>query len=681
MTDKFRAATEFKFTVRHVPGQTIPRRGDTVKGYHSGDLIFTGVAIIVDQVTERSGRVLYKCLAEDLFRNFRRVKIAQSWQNVTLKTIITDVVSEVVDVILHPDQVDGPVLGRVNANYIQADELVRGLTDLSRYVPSVDEQGRFRMAALDEVDAVAELSDANTIHVGDVFYDVDDTEYVNRVFGVGSYRPSDHMTYNFVGDGSARTFELPADLYETPEVIVNGNTESVSDSDPEAAWMFTRFSNILTHSYSGNVLSSTDSVQVKFRSLVPVLAAAEDTSEIANRGVYEKVLHLGDVTQVEAQEAADVELRKFGDQTEHVAFRTYTRGFTTGQVLTVDLTEPAISRTFLIDFVEYQDQDGIHLLGAVKASSAEGDEEWREYFREPSSVRGLSGIEPIFTPIPVFRESFNFSDSLTEEEDTTLRFGNLTSEEMRVFDYDGTGDLDDSIEIDFTPVGGTSPYTFGSFLHPGNGFTTTGFGAVQDSISGNNVTCQMFWDASDFTGTNDLDIRHASFRAFWAQQTVTDSANPPNSVTSQIPCFIEGARKDSGDNTVSASRSLAVSAPSGETSAAWISRFVDRGDSYTWWFARGGGASINGADFNQSLGVNAINSVGGYLYGTDINVFGNHGYFTIQHSFELNRLKVTLTISNTCPEGALLIPHFSVYNSNSRYYTAPSRGLIVRTAA
>lgn len=615
IVDQPRTATKCTLTARYVSGPS-PAQGDEVAVDQDGTRLFTGVVLKAERRDEVHGnRVLIDVLAEDYFRNFRRVRIARTWESETLEDIIDDIVAEVPGVTKHPSQSTGPTLDHARSNHRMADKLVRGLADATERLYYVDEQKRFRMHTLTGVAAPAQLtSGAGSIAIGDISYDVDDSEYVNKVTVVGNLRPLEERTDSFEGDGSTRVFDLSFEPFDTPVIEVNGEEQDVSSTDNDAPWnaapyeieieqrssetvlqgpglwIFDSsgdelFSTSVTDpsgatligtvgvtqprgacfhvdgylyiisnlpdklwrmknprdtstledlgalrsgisvslpeglaSLNGNLyfidsgsgslyeitepenpggtgttekshppssldpiswtgltehsdnLFATDriggrlirisdvdgtpswsavgdfpsglaipvgvasdgahlytvdsgspdelwrflptnpggatkvgdlpsdlsspisiayggvaAIAATYRPFVPVIATAEDSAGQTANGVYERSFHAGNVTPEEAQETADVHLRRYGTLTHHIGFRTRTLGFRTGQSLTVNLATPAVAGTFVIDSVRYFDADGKTILGEVKASDAEGDDDWRELWKDDTS--------------------------------------------------------------------------------------------------------------------------------------------------------------------------------------------------------------------------------------------------------------------------------------------------------
>ena len=482
--DSLRTSTELTFVVVEAVGVAQPMRGNEVKAYHSATQIFTGVIIEVNRIVVADGPNVYECRAEDLSRNFRRVRIAERWEETNLKTILQAIVDETTGVTLHPNQVNGPVLDVVNANHVTADQLIQGLGDLAKSIPQMNVDGEFRMVGLSEVQAPAELSDTAGIHIDDVDHDTNENEYVNIVTVLGSSIASDELVEVFAGDGTTREYSVAADINDRPTVTVNGEEQSVASVDGISAWTWSPGSNTVTQTASEALLTDADTVEIRYITLVPVLAQERNAAEVTSRGKYEKVLRLSSITQLEAIEAAKVYLRKHGDFEQRVTFRTLTSGFATGQELTVNLATPSISGTFVIDLVEYRDFGGQYLVGTITATNLEGEEDWREYFQD-DPVALISGDEQIYDiPETVVETVGDITDTVAHEEASTLRFAGLGTDPFLALAYGPTGAaLDESGTIDYGMELGVTPYDWSDYDSVGDDSSTT----ITTTVDGSGV--------------------------------------------------------------------------------------------------------------------------------------------------------------------------------------------------
>ena len=245
--DRLRVPDELQCRVRYTTG-TQPAQGQEIQVSVDGTVLFTGVIILARRIDEAAGnRILFHIEAEDCFRNFRRVFLAKTWSNRTLKQILTDIVAEVPGVTLHPSQDDGPTLESIRSNYLMAHDLVRNLGDVTERLFHVDEQKRFRMHTLTEIAALHSLvNGAGDITTGHIDYDVDDSEYVNKVTVVGTPVPGPVVVEKFDADGSTTVFTLTSFYIGTPEVFVSGMSQSVSSDADEGDWLSAENSNEVT---------------------------------------------------------------------------------------------------------------------------------------------------------------------------------------------------------------------------------------------------------------------------------------------------------------------------------------------------------------------------------------------------------------------------------------------------
>ena len=194
--------------------------------------------------------------------------------------------------------------------------------------------------------------------------------------------------------GATNLGTLPSDV-GTPSGIASyaGSVFIINTSDQ--LWKLTNANNPSSATNEGalptEVATATGAtahnvqVEVRYTPVEPIVATAEDTAGQTANGVYARTFRVRRTSLEEAQETADVHLRRYSVLVHHIGYGTYERGARTGQALTVNRTTPAVSGTFVIDYVGYTDVDGKNILCEVRASDAEGDNDWKELWAEDTT--------------------------------------------------------------------------------------------------------------------------------------------------------------------------------------------------------------------------------------------------------------------------------------------------------
>ena len=199
-TDVNGVPVELEMTLVYETGP-VPQRPQEVVVTVDGTVRFTGVILeAIRRVQVGAKRVLYEILAEDYYRNFRRDHLAKTWRNVTLKSVLTDIAAKAPGVTLHPAQDDGPTWDNVRSNYLELNELTAAAGKVAGRSFHVDEQKRLRMFEPGSLAAPAVLrSGPDSIAIGEIDLDVDETEYLNRVTVVGDPLVSSVVTETHTG--------------------------------------------------------------------------------------------------------------------------------------------------------------------------------------------------------------------------------------------------------------------------------------------------------------------------------------------------------------------------------------------------------------------------------------------------------------------------------------------------
>lgn len=229
------------------------------------------------------------------------------------------------------------------------------------------------------------------------------SQYRNTQILRGGRDETDQRQDDFAGDGDRRTFTLQFELSELGEIKVNGTPVAAADigergTDDEAdfEWLVKKGDKEVTQGSGETVLISTDTLEVTYKGLFPIVIIAEDSGEIASRstiedgsGVYENVEDDDSIEDRDfAVQKANGLLARFGEIPEIVKFETdaaiETNAFKlkAGQLISISVARLGISGSFLIDEVVIKDVKSIILRYTVTALSTQHLGSWFEFFRK-----------------------------------------------------------------------------------------------------------------------------------------------------------------------------------------------------------------------------------------------------------------------------------------------------------
>lgn len=286
-------------------------------------------------------------------------------------------------------------------------------------------------------------------------------DYANRIYAriaSGSGAETAHDQY---GDGSTRSFEVPAPISQIVSVSVGGATKTVAvqGSGTTAQFYWQSGSSAVTQDDGETILTGSNLLSVAYRPVADlVVLAAQNATEVSARqaveggsGKYEMVIDASGtlVADAEAQAAAVLAARQTMPQTVTItvdAIGDY-RGLDIGQLLTITLPGLSLSGQWLIESIEMA-TDGLvagsphHMVYSLVASKGvAATSDWARALAtawgRPANLVG--GIQtdgtPSSTPDP---GTLTFTPALHE-------YGSISLEELAI--TGGTPNTLDSVTV------------------------------------------------------------------------------------------------------------------------------------------------------------------------------------------------------------------------------------------
>lgn len=178
--------------------------------------------------------------------------------------------------------------------------------------------------------------------------------YANRVGVRNTQNLGSIWTDTAVGDGVQRLFIVSTELKQKPVVLVNGVAQRVTDAGVYTQpwdWYWLPFG--IFQNFGNAVLTPSDTVEIKYPSVIDHVTWVENEDEIAAHGKFEWLEEVKDIITLDQEEivAAGILARKVSDVTS-IVIDTDEIGLEPGQVLTVNTARPPINAEFLIEQVD-----------------------------------------------------------------------------------------------------------------------------------------------------------------------------------------------------------------------------------------------------------------------------------------------------------------------------------------
>ena len=358
MTDVLNEKVDtLNFAVNYHAGSTFtPAVGDTVELLDT-TTVYKGLILTVRKVTDGHSIVRYECECVDNGFYLNRVLVAETYTSTTINDIIDDLVTNYAPTFTTTN-VNAPVsVETITFNRVSVTEALQKLARLSNYSWYVDYNKDIHFFEKNTEAAPFSISDTSANYIYDSLEVSEDISQLrNRVFIRGGEAEGDARTEPFNGDGTKKFFKLSNKFSSLPTVTVGGVGKTVGvdflddEADFDVLWNF----NETYIKFTSAPASGTNNVEVTGIPLYDILVQVEDTDSIATYGASE--FARTDTTITSKQEAKDfaiAELEAYAAKISEGSFTTYNSGLRSGQLITVNSTQRAVSEDFLIQRVSF----------------------------------------------------------------------------------------------------------------------------------------------------------------------------------------------------------------------------------------------------------------------------------------------------------------------------------------
>jgi hypothetical protein len=389
----------------------------------------------IDSMTERrlfepSGKVVYTVNCVDYNQILDRRLVARVYDNKTLGYIVNDIVTNDLsgEGITTTGVQTGPTIVRAVFAYQTVADAFNDLSTLTGYSWSVGYDKD--LAFFERSTNAAPFFYGDTLKLRNVVVSTSRDQYRNRQYVRAGKDLTASRVESFKGDGAHKSFLMAYPFGEAPTITVNAvsKTVGIKNVDTGKDWYWAKDDNVLTQDDGAATLTSSDTLQVTYRGLYPILALSEDTDEIAIRQSVEggsgKYDAIEDDQTIDkgalAQYRAIGLLRKYGKIAQTVEFETDTRiqaglsGLRSGQLMNGGLWLQGfdVIGDMLVESIQITDVDGRYLIYQVRLLRGEALGGWASYF----ATLVKSGRKLTLRDNEVLLEVQTFSDDLRAAE-------------------------------------------------------------------------------------------------------------------------------------------------------------------------------------------------------------------------------------------------------------------------
>jgi hypothetical protein len=317
-----------------------PSYGDDIEVYDGTTQIFGGTILKVDESTLSAGDkgIVYQITAVDYTYEMDKKLVSKTYENETIKDIITDILSEYAP-DFDADNVDsGFEIKKIVFNQIPTSQCIKKLAEATRYDWYVDENKSVHFFEKSTNTAPFDLTDTD----GNYIYKslsriIDGSQIVNTVKVRGGEYNGDTYTDSITVSGDAtKSFKLPYKMANlTIEVNSVSQTVGVDFIDD-----FTNkdvLHNFQDQSFNfENSLNDGDVIEFSGNPKIRVFAISEDTVSKSKHGTIEKLIRDNSIKDnTVARRRANAELYAYAEELIEARFTTYTSGLRAGMKINI----------------------------------------------------------------------------------------------------------------------------------------------------------------------------------------------------------------------------------------------------------------------------------------------------------------------------------------------------------
>lgn len=409
ISDVIEERSTASFSVKDDAGEFVFHKGQPVKILdNDSNLIYSG--FIDTPKAQKITGVLLKvhdisCIDNHYLAD-KRI-IAKAYQNMTAGAIVHDIITNylAVEGVSAGIIQDGPTITEAVFNYVPVTTALASLAekanfwwtiDFNKLLQFMDRSANTAPWVCTGVDIQGE-----SLTVGE-----SNPNYRNKQYIKGGTDVTDHMTENFKGDGTTRTWNVGFKINSVPTIALNGTQLQSSDIgirgvDSGKKYYWSKGETAITQDDGQTLLTTSDTLSITYQGQFDIIAITEDPGAISTMqqiegigtGIVEEVEDEPDNTSREtAFQSGNAKLQKYAVIGNKVTFRTKRYGLVPGQLLTMNVPEHNLDNTeVLIENVTTTDEGGIFLWYDITAVEGPEEGSWAKVFQK-MATRGQSFV-------------------------------------------------------------------------------------------------------------------------------------------------------------------------------------------------------------------------------------------------------------------------------------------------
>lgn len=347
------------FVIDYHAGQTFrPATGSLVELTEDAETLFSGKLYKVSKKHDGTGKVKYSVKCKDHTIDLNRLMVNETYENMTVNDIISDILTNFSDGTFTTDNVDCDItIVKIVFDRVYVVDALQRLANSTGYSFYVDYDKDIHFFATNTELAPFNLTDDGGYHILDSLqFDDDLSQIRNRVFVKGGEVEGNDRTELFDGTGTKKQFKLANKFASIPTVTVDASPVTVgvdfldNEDDYDCFWDYNN--TYIRFKDSTIPASGTDNIEVTGTPLYNLVVQVEDAISIDTYGVYEyKKIDKTIKSREEAVALAQTELTAYKNGLIEGSFDTYQNGLRSGQVINIQSDLLDIDEDFLIQSV------------------------------------------------------------------------------------------------------------------------------------------------------------------------------------------------------------------------------------------------------------------------------------------------------------------------------------------
>jgi hypothetical protein len=421
-----------KFQIEKISTETKPEEGQEIVITKDSVKLFAGfLTSCREEEIGEADLLIYNVTAVDYTHYLQRKKVAENYQDKTLKEIIEDIVSNYVDSSVTTNNVStGPTIASINFSYIPPTACFDKLAEATNYSWYIDYDKDVHFFKREDNPAPEELTE-DSLNWRNLAITPNISQLRNRVYVRGGKYLSDEQTQSFEADGHEDVWWLkakPVNLtIEEDSVSKTVGVENLHDEIDYDYMM--NYEEKSIRRVAGNPTGGTV-IECKFKYYIRVLVEVLEESSITamqalnlgGDGVYDHFINDDSIlTKEEARKRAEADLADYSDPIIEGQFETTTSAlesgnlFRSGQILTINIPSRGLDNSYLIQKVVtksineenyvYEIHFGGRLLGLI------------DFLKGIAEKEIYLDADEVVEKVKTIREEVSISESITKYSD------------------------------------------------------------------------------------------------------------------------------------------------------------------------------------------------------------------------------------------------------------------------